>query len=133
RGRQLLEVLNAVNMMVLNGVRSKAKFTSFQSAGSATIDLIWTREKALHKVRNLTEFEDQISVDSDHHLILVDLVKQFQPEMMANETKVQKSEGRLTKIQWKRTKNGGAWQEFKNGCEILLTKWNTVNLDGEEG
>src|SRR6185437_12614253 len=117
RGRQLLEVLNAVNMMVLNGVRSKAKFTSFQSAGSATIDLIWTREKDLHKVRNLTEFEDQISVDSDHHLVLVDLVKQFQPEVMANETKVQKSEGRLTKIQWKGQKMGARGRSLKTGVK----------------
>ena len=39
QGQNLLDGLNAVGMIVVNGVNEKARYTSFQEAGRSVIDL----------------------------------------------------------------------------------------------
>ena len=40
RGKHLMDTMNEVNMVLVNGLHKVANFTSHQAAGNATIDLV---------------------------------------------------------------------------------------------
>ena len=46
-GRKVLSCLNGVGMILLNGVREKARFTSRQAMGNAVIDFVWVQAEDL--------------------------------------------------------------------------------------
>ena len=52
-GKELMETLNALNMMVLNGVGDKAEFTCNQANGNSVIDLACVDLRALNLAHNL--------------------------------------------------------------------------------
>ena len=42
--------LNAVDLVVMNGVKQQARFTSYQVAGNSVIDLLWVEHKRVQEV-----------------------------------------------------------------------------------
>src|SRR3569623_1212828 len=49
-GFEVMNTMDALNMVVLNGVREKAEFTCRQEAGSSVIDLVCVDYRALNRV-----------------------------------------------------------------------------------
>ena len=62
-GKELMETLNVLNMVVLNGVRDKAEFTCNQANGNSVIDLVCVDLRALNLAHNLCVWDDDWSVD----------------------------------------------------------------------
>ena len=45
QGRKVLEQMNAVGMILVNGLQETAEFTSFQYGGNSVIDFIWVEAR----------------------------------------------------------------------------------------
>src|SRR5690606_36941311 len=54
QGWTLLQKLNAIDLVVMNGVRERVRLTSYQVAGNSVIDLMWVEQKRVQDVLALT-------------------------------------------------------------------------------
>ena len=69
-GVDLVDTMNALNMIILNGLNDLALFTCNQTKGSSVIDLVCADAKTVKKITNLEVWEDDWSIDlSDHRLV----------------------------------------------------------------
>src|SRR3569623_2113850 len=58
-------------MILLNGVREKARFTSRQAKGNAVIDFVWVQAEDLKLIKQLETVEDEKVRLSDHLMVVV--------------------------------------------------------------
>jgi len=73
-GMELLNTMNALNMVILNGISGTAEFTCHQPRGSSVIDLACVDARILVCSSQFTVWDDEWSVDlSDHSLVSFDL------------------------------------------------------------
>ena len=73
-GRGVLESLNAVGLVLLNGVGERARFTSFQKIGNSLIDFIWIHSEELRFVSRLEVVNEDKCRLSDHLFVVVTLL-----------------------------------------------------------
>ena len=67
-------MMNALNLIVINGVTQPAEFTCTQYSGSSVIDLVIAEHDILSCVGDFQVWEDDWSVDlSDHRLVSFEL------------------------------------------------------------
>ena len=73
-GKELLSMMNALNLIVINGVTQPAEFTCTQYSGSSVIDLVIAEHDILSCVGDFQVWEDDWSVGlSDHRLVSFEL------------------------------------------------------------
>ena len=58
QGRALMKEMNAVGLVLMNGVSEVAKFTSHQRAGSSVIDMVWATASSRELISNLRVWDD---------------------------------------------------------------------------
>ena len=75
QGRNLLEKLNAIDLVVMNGVKEQARFTSYQVAGNSVIDLMWVEHKRVQDVLAMTVWNEDMEVLGDHRIMTMDLMR----------------------------------------------------------
>jgi hypothetical protein len=74
-GKQFMESMSGLNLMVLNGHGTKATPTSQQVKGCSVIDLICVEYEAVNRVQELRVWDDDIVADlSDHRLVTVEIM-----------------------------------------------------------
>jgi hypothetical protein len=73
QGQNLLDRLNAVGMIVVNGIREKARFT-FQGKGRSVIDLFWVDYKDMHQVLEVKVWNREMEImdKMDHRIVTID-------------------------------------------------------------
>jgi hypothetical protein len=68
-GRKVMAFLNNAGLVLLNGVREMAEYTTH---GNTVIDLIWTQSGDLDAIEQLTVVEEKVKL-SDHFLVTIAL------------------------------------------------------------
>ena len=73
QGQNLLDRLNAVGMVVVNGIHEKAKCT-FQGRGRSVIDLFWVDYKDLHQTLGVKVWDREMEImdNMDHRIVTMD-------------------------------------------------------------
>ena len=75
QGRKLIEKLNAVDLVVMNGVKQQARFTSYQVAGNSVIDLLWVEHKRVQDVFAMRVWNEDMEVLGDHRIVTMDMLR----------------------------------------------------------
>src|SRR3954454_11460841 len=52
-GRSVMNSMNAIGLVLVNGTKERAEWTSFQRLGNAVVDLIWVPIESASKVEKL--------------------------------------------------------------------------------
>ena len=121
QGRTLLEKLNAIDLGVMNGVRERARFTSYQVAGNSVIDLMWVEHKRVQDVLALTVWNEDFEVLGDHRIVTMDF-SQLNLDLQCRPAGVREENTRTTEdkekrpLSWKKRVKEDDWKRFR---EIL--------------
>ena len=75
QGRKLIEKLNAVDLVVMNGVKQQARFTSYQVAGNSVIDLLSVEHKRVQDVLAVRIWNEDMEVLGDHRIVTMDMLR----------------------------------------------------------
>jgi len=129
-GRAVLNYMNAVGMVVINGVSCMADFTSFQYQGTSVIDLIWMEEDHLRLHQNLKVWNDDFHIISDHRLVTIDVqMKQCRSEIGQISSSVASTKAPL-EWRWNTDikRNQGGWVKLKEVGSDIMGQW-TVDVD----
>jgi hypothetical protein len=135
RGRHLLKEMNALGLVVANGVREKAEHTSYQvggkhkKGGSSVIDLIWVAWESWHEWGGMKVWdEEEAGIDSDHRVVTGTLKVE---EGKRKETEGKKQERKA----WRRKDRGerSFWDELEWYCTDILGRWCEMIEDKIEG
>ncbi len=70
-GKRVMENLNAVGLVLLNGVGERAELTSFQAKGKTVIDFVWVQVDELKDVVELEVISEEKYRLSDHLFVIV--------------------------------------------------------------
>ena len=123
QGRTLLEKLNVIDLVVMNGVRERARFTSYQVAGNSVIDLMWVEHKRVQDVLALTVWNEDFEVLGDHRIVTMDFSQlNLDLQCRAAGLRVREENTRRTEdkekrpLSWKKRVKEDDWKRFR---EIL--------------
>ena len=72
QGRNLLGKLNAVDMVLMNGVNNLAQYTSYQSTGNSVIDLFWVEYRSVKRVSEVIVWNHEMEILGDHRIVTMD-------------------------------------------------------------
>jgi len=137
-GRKLLNSLNGVGLVLLNGVLSPAQLTSHQRIGSSMIDMVWIQSEEMEIVRDLQVWDSIV----DHSLVTVDLAIQAPQDQGSNAylaSTVPRFEFDSTE-HWRRSDRGNSsfWDEFRMCSNNEMKQWlesplmDTLNISGQD-
>jgi len=132
-GKQFMEWVRGLNLMVLNGHGVKAMPTSQQVKGSSVIDLVCVEYEAVSRIEEVRVWDDDIVADlSDHRLVTVDV--KGGGENRESEARLdgggvvgpeRSGEAGPRRKVWKRRDRGDEkhWDGFVKGCDVELKEW----------
>ena len=124
----MLNFMNAVGMVVINGVSSMADFTSFQYQGTSVIDLIWLEGDHLGLQQNLKVWNDDFHIISDHRLVTIDVqMKQGRSEICQSTSSASSSKAPL-EWRWNTDikRKQGRWVKLQEVGVDIMGKWPTT-------
>ena len=81
QGMWFISCMNSVNMIILNGIKSEAKYTYDHPSREATsiVDFIVTDEKVLRTCSDMQYFDYRELLDTDHCMITLEIQTKLQP------------------------------------------------------
>ena len=135
RGMQMIESMNACNMVIMNGIDSGGEFTCINGyRGKSVIDYIILDEDILPRQeksesiryveRSMKVWEEEFANISDHRLITCQLQL---PEGMNEVVELEREAGSQTrKVQgWRRRDKGDRtfWEKMEEEGEIIMGEW----------
>ena len=120
-GRELVRFMNDHNMIILNGVKKKALFSSVQIRGNSVIDYIISDQNLYQKMKNFKTWQEEISIVSDHRILTVEIEGSIRKQNFGR------------KSERKREKEGGegrGWRRevrdrknLEDICEREMQRW----------
>ena len=70
-GRRVMNSMNAIGLVLVNGIKERAEWTSFQRLGNAAVDLIWVPIESVSKVEKLKMWKEGNLVFGDHAMVSI--------------------------------------------------------------
>jgi hypothetical protein len=129
QGEWFLSAMNSIDMIVVNGIRSQAKYTYDHPGREAKsiIDFVVVNDKAYEIVSDLEYTDCRENLQTDHILISV----QVQHDNNAvTRTKKKKPKKKTQKPVMERlktvTRNDDFWKSLKQVCDQTLTDYSTI-------
>jgi hypothetical protein len=91
-GRDLMKRMNALSMILMNGVAGRAvEATCVSKNSSSVIDLMWVKEDDIGRVRKM-EVWNQMDIGSDHFMVHMQLAKKKRKRRRGEEKKENRGE-----------------------------------------
>ena len=106
-----------------------ANYTSYQAAGNATVDLVWTLEKNLNRTSPFLVWKDNPDIESDHSLVSVDLLMEsrYGDEELGSQDILESKEAKVKKIAWNNKRGDPqAWDDLTHQLATKLENWNNI-------
>ena len=72
--------MNAIGLVLVNGIKERAEWTSFQRLGNAVVDLIWVPIESVSKVEKLKVWKEDHLVFGDHDMVSIILLLEHRVE-----------------------------------------------------
>lgn len=130
-GRRLLERMNALGLVLLNGTSGKAEWTSFQYNGEAVVDFAWVHVNHWREVKEFKVWENFHLDLGDHALVSAAIVLK---NLDWPSSRIQLPEGhqKESKVaRWNTRK--GDWGRMAKVAQQVLTGWDPQVVGWEEG
>jgi hypothetical protein len=70
-GRRVMNSMNAIGLVLVNGTKERAEWTSFQRLGNAVVDLIWVPIESVSRVEKLKVWKEDHLVFGDHDMVSI--------------------------------------------------------------
>ena len=94
-GRELVRFMNDHNLIILNGIKKKAVFSSVQMRGNTVIDYIISDQNLYQKIKKFKTWEKEVSIVSDHRILTVEIEGSISKQYnLARKSKREKEKGR---------------------------------------
>jgi len=131
QGRKVLECMNAVGMVLVNGLQDKAEWTSYQYGGNAVIDLIWVEADRIGNFRNCKVWNEDAFVIGDHRMISIDGIWEVSAEKSSRGVEKEES---VTGWNINDKGNKDYWTKLVESGNILMSEWmnKVIRSDSEE-
>ena len=120
-GRELVNYMNDHNMIILNGIRSKALFSSVQVRGNTVIDYIISDERLYDKVRNFKTWTEEFSIVCDHRFLSIEIDVKLEKENKEKKNKEKKKNQERHKRGWRRRVRDR--KKLEDVCESEMKRW----------
>ena len=123
--------MNAVGMVLVNGLQDKAEWTSYQYGGNAVIDLIWVEADRIGNFRNCKVWNEDAFVIGDHRMISIDGIWEVSAEKSSRGVEKEES---VTGWNINDKGNKDYWTKLVESGNILMSEWmnKVIRSDSEE-
>src|ERR1700722_19015513 len=119
-GRNLVDFMNAHNLIIVNGIDSLAPMTSLQVRGQTVIDYIICDQNLYEQVKNFRTWEGEFSMISDHRLLTLCVKGRLETRKGSTSERKQK-EKKESKRGWRRAIKEE--DKFERICEEEMGRW----------
>ena len=136
-GRRVMATMNAIGLVLMNGIKERAEWTSFQRSGNAVVDFIWAPIESISKVERLKVWMDDQLQLGDHAMVSIDLRLDHRRsvEDKKDETQLEGAEHSPRK-RWNPLSSSAVVRELQKACCHRLRGWSpglAVSGDWDSG
>ena len=110
--------MNDHDLIILNGIKKEAIFSSVQVGGNSVVDYIICDQNFNRQVKNFVTWEEEFSLVSDHRLLTIEVDGALEKQNLVRQREQEKKEG---KKGWRREIRDR--KNLEKTCEEEMKRW----------
>ena len=126
-GRDLVNYMNDHDIIIWNGIKKKAEFSSMHWKGCTVIDYMSSDQSLYKQVRNFKTWQEDWSIVSDHRFLSAEIEGKIEKKRIERKERKEEKKIEEKKKGWRRKRYD---ESFGEVCEREMKRWSDEYKEG---